>query len=150
MWHELAEEVQMELSLLRRLVGDIDGLRGEVRDGTPGSTQLYASAALLHSFYTGVENIFKRVAVHLDGSSPGSPAWHLELLESMATRTPSRGTVITESLKDRLAEYLRFRHRFRYSYSFDLDWKRIAPLLGDCSQVLRQLEEELDAFLKGA
>ena len=33
----------------------------------PTEIELSALAALLHSFYTGVENVFKRVAMELDG-----------------------------------------------------------------------------------
>jgi hypothetical protein len=37
-------------------------------------------------FYNGFENIFKRIAVELDGGLPDNEFWHRELLDSMAGR----------------------------------------------------------------
>jgi hypothetical protein len=42
-------------------------LLAQCRNTAPTEIELSALAALLHSFYTGVENIFKRVTVELDG-----------------------------------------------------------------------------------
>jgi len=38
---------------------------------------------MLHSFYTGVENIFKRVAVEIDGAPPTGESWHRGLLDAI-------------------------------------------------------------------
>ena len=68
---------------------------------------------MLHSFYNGVENIFKRIALELDGQLPNSRTWHRDLLNAMARPGPSRRAVISEELRDHLNEYLNFRHVFR-------------------------------------
>ena len=79
---------------------------------------------LLHSFYTGMENIFKRVAVELDGEPVRGDSWHRELLRRMKSPTAHRPALLSEELHDSLNEYLRFRHVFRNAYSFDLDWHK--------------------------
>ena len=71
---------------------------------------------MLHSFYSGVENIFKRIALELDGRLPDSSTWHRDLLDAMARQAQNRRAVISESLEDRLKEYLNFRHVFRPAY----------------------------------
>jgi hypothetical protein len=50
---------------------------------------------LLHSFYTGVENIFKRVAVELDGEPVRGDSWHRELLPRMKSPTAHRPVLLT-------------------------------------------------------
>lgn len=45
-------------------------------------------------------------------------------------------------------EYLEFRHVFRQAYSFQLRWDKMSPLVLGCEETLRQLEAELDVFLR--
>lgn len=61
---------------------------------------------MLHSFYTGVENIFKRIAVEIDNNLPGGAFWHSELLDLMMQPGASRPPVISVDLRARLKEYL--------------------------------------------
>ena len=112
----------------------------------PNDIELSALAALLHSFYTGVENIFKRIAVELDGEPPRGEAWHRQLLDAMARPAKNRVAVISESLSDSLSEYLAFRHVFRQAYSFDLRWDKMSALVLNCEATFRRLEAELEAF----
>jgi hypothetical protein len=122
----------------------IDKCRGT----PPDAIELSALAAMLHSFYTGIENIFKRIALDLDGGVDSSRAWHRTLLNSMTERTSERPAVITMQLRHTLLEYLQFRRVFRSAYGFELDWDRMAHLVVNCEAVLTQLENELDAFLR--
>jgi len=56
--------------------------------------------------------------------------------------------VISEPLRDRLKDYLNFRHLFRSAYSFLLQWDRMTPLVLDCQNALEQLEAEIRAFAR--
>ena len=94
--------------------------------------EIDALAALLHSFYTGIENIFKRISATLDNGPPGGPFWHVELLNSMTRCTTSRPAVISHELCKTLRQYLDFRHVFRHAYAFDLQWSKMAPLVSEC------------------
>ena len=123
-------------------------LLAKCRTTDPTEIELSALAALLHSFYTGVENIFKRVTVELDGEPVRGDAWHRELLLRMKTSTANRPVLLPEELHDPLNEYLRFRHVFRHAYSFDLDWQKMAPLVLRLEETFQKLEKALDAFLK--
>jgi len=104
---------------------------------------------MLHSFYGGVENIFKRIADELDGQSPHGGAWHRELLDLMARQGKARPAVISEALVERLDGYLDFRHFFRHTYVFILRWDRMKPLVRGCEETLKLLEQELDRFFAG-
>jgi hypothetical protein len=52
-----------EREQLRRLLAGMHELLAKCRTTAPTEIELSALAATLHSFYTGVENIFKRLAV---------------------------------------------------------------------------------------
>ena len=106
-----------------------------------------ALAAILHAFYNGVANIFKRVAVAVNGGPPRGPFWHAELIEAMATAKPNRPALLSEILSETLQEYLDFRHVFRQAYSFELRWDKMKHLVLGLHEVLRRLEHELDPFL---
>jgi hypothetical protein len=110
-------------------------------------TCVSALAAMLHSFYGGVENIFKRVTLELGERLPAGQSWHKELLDSMTNETDKRFPLISPELKKRLKDYLEFRHFFRHSYVFDLEWERMKTVVLDLRNTLDLLESELDRFL---
>jgi hypothetical protein len=92
----------------------------------------WAVGAVLQSFYSGIENIFKRVALELDSGLPSGGSWHSDLLEGMGRATALRPAIISERLLNRLRGYLEFRHVFRSAYVFLLPWDRMAPLVAEC------------------
>lgn len=101
---------------------------------------------MLHSFYTGIENLFKRVAIHLDHGMPQGAMWHSRILDSMVVPTEYRPLMISGELRDTLRGYLSFRHVFRHAYAFELRWSKMSPLVLECEKTLQWLEQELDRF----
>ena len=148
MWAELKKDVEFELGQIQRLFDEYKELLSSAKAGHPDKPELLALAGILHSFYSGIESIFKRIASCLDGELPRKTSWHRDLLDSMAAENSSRPPVISQELHDQLDDYLRFRHRFRHSYSFQLVWEDMRPLVLGCEETLKRLEAELDEFLK--
>jgi hypothetical protein len=109
-----------------------------------------AVAAILHAFYTGVESIFKRIALEVDGGSPSGEFWHAELLETMSEERPYRPAVISRELNEALQEFMDFRHVFRHAYTFELRWPKMAPLVLTLDPTLQRLDAELAAFVRRA
>ena len=140
------EQAECELELLRRLLTEHTSLFEPPRSEPPSRMQILALAAVIHSFYTGVENVFKRSAQAFDGGVPQSAMWHVALLNSMSSASQSRPAVISGSLRTRLKKYLDFRHFFRHGYSFRLAWAQMEPLVLDCAGTLDQFEAELRRF----
>jgi hypothetical protein len=147
-WDRFRKQQAAEREQLQRLLSGVQGLLTKCRDTAPTEIELSALAATLHSFYTGVENIFKRVAVELDGETLRGDSWHRELLLRMKTPTARRPALLSEELHDALHEYLRFRHVFRNAYSFDLDWRKMSPLVLRLEETFEKLANALDVFLK--
>ena len=147
-WDKFRKQQATEREQLQRLVLGMHGLLAQCRTTAPTEIELSALAALLHSFYTGVENIFKRVAVELDGEPVRGDSWHRELLLRMKSPTAHRPALLCEELHDSLNEYLRFRHVFRNAYSFDLDWQKMSPLVLRLEETFKMLEKALNDFVK--
>ncbi len=147
MWHEAQEKVEFELGQLRRLVEYTADLIDASSREIPGSTEISALSAYLHSFYNGVENVFKQTARRIDGALLRSRSWHLDLLEQMSTATNERPALLSESLRLKLADYLMFRHFFRHGYTFHLQWGKMEGLVADSRAVLR--EDACRSFFEG-
>lgn len=142
-------EISVERESLDRLLAMHHELIVKCASTPPDFIETSALSAMLHSFYTGVENLFKRVAVHLDQGMPQGEMWHSRLLDSMVVATLTRPVVIPGELRDHLRGYLSFRHVFRHAYAFEIRWAKMSPLVLDCEKTLRWLEMELDKFAAG-
>lgn len=147
MWDRLRKQISVELDQLNRLLEMHSTLLVKCVDTVPDDIERSALAAMLHSFYTGIENVFKRITVELGDTLPRGEFWHRELLDAMTCPGTRRKAVISGSLRDLLREYLGFRHVFRQAYYFQLRWERMASLVLGCEKALRSLETELNAFL---
>lgn len=148
MWPEARQQVEVEIAQLSQLFEAYHPLVAKSATLPPNFIELSAPATMLHSFYTGVENIFKRIAIEIDNSLPTGAFWHSELLDAMMVSNSVRPALISSELRSRLKEYLNFRHVFRQSYSFNLHWDKMSHLVLECEETWRQLEIELNSFFK--
>lgn len=103
MWPETEEKVEIELAQLGRLVETHRELVAKVDETSPVPFELSALAAYLHSFYTGIENVFKQIATDIDGQRPSSGRWHSDLLKLMAEPTATRRAFISYDLLELLS-----------------------------------------------
>ncbi len=147
-WPELIEEVQLELTLLRRLIDDTAGLRRTVGEGAGDEVAKLAAAAMLQSFYNGVENVLDAFARRVDDDRPTGQGRHQQLLRRMGEIFGDRPPVLSPELRDGLAEYLEFRNSFRYGHHFRLDWSLAAALVEQAPATLDRFEAELDRFVR--
>lgn len=94
--------------------------------------ELAGTAALLHSFYNGLENILKQILRARGANLPQGASWHKELVEEAL-----RMKVLPADLKENIGLYLAFRHYFTHAYAMDLYADRMEPLV-DAAQVVYQ------------
>jgi hypothetical protein len=128
----LKEQIKLELGNLKRVTQELNDFLQQVGERQPNAIELSGVGGHLHSFYMGVERIFERIAVTLDGGLPAGESWHTLLLQQMEIEYPgTRPAVIDRSLALRLLDYLRFRHLsacnaqaglFRHTYGYELLW----------------------------
>jgi len=145
---KLTKQIELELAQLDMLLQRHKTLFDRCRDHPPTEIERAALAALLHAFYTGIENIFKRIALERNGAVPVGDLWHSDLLRAMAE--PSAGAVIPEDLRVALREYLDFRHVFRHAYTFDLRWEKMAGLVLNCHSVFQRFRMQMENFISRA
>jgi len=142
----LRVEITFECEQIEELLRKYSRLLGRLSGAAPDEVEIAAVGALLHSFYNGVENLFKRIVIAEEGQLPRGDFWHRDLLESMA-RPATGAPVISVALCDRLKPYLHFRHVFRSAYVLMLQWDKMAPLVEDLAGAFAQLKSELKDFV---
>lgn len=146
MWPETRKRVEFELAQLRRLLDSNRQLLARLQDTDPDSTELLAVGALVHSFYNGVENVLKRVALEIDQSMPSGQKWHSDLLLQMEEANDARPPLLSKQQRLKLGEYMDFRHVFRHAYSFDLTWQKMRGLVLGLDEALDELDLTMRAF----
>jgi hypothetical protein len=145
---KLKEQLATEFKLLDKLLEKNLPLIEKARLAQLDEFNIVALGGMLQSFYGGVENIFKRIAKSIDNDLPQSKSWHKDLLDKMALPTNDRPQVISDLLREKLHEYLDFRHIFRSIYSFDLHWQKMEELVFGLEVIIQQLRNEINVFLK--
>lgn len=145
---KLKKQINVEFERLNNLIETYRPLLSKCAKFPPDKIEMGSLASMLHSFYTGIENIFKRVTLEIDQASLGGDAWHRELLNAMIRPNSNRESLISNDMHKKLEKYLDFRHVFRHAYAFELQWKKMSWQVKECEQTLRQLQEEISSFLK--
>jgi hypothetical protein len=143
---DLRAEIDFERGQVSRLLQESAPLLTLCRRQAPDAMARAALASILHSFYTGVENLFKRIATATGETLPTAATWHRDLLTAMSEAGPGRPAVISEDARAALRPYLAFRHAFRHAYTFDLQWDKMQDLVLALDDTWRRVDAELAAF----
>jgi hypothetical protein len=143
----LVSRVEFEITQIDRLLESYAELLDRVCQTEPDLVELTATASVLHSFYTAVENVLLAVARQIDGQVPEGARSHRDLLVQMADSTIERPAVLSEKIAHRLGQYMAFRHFYRHAYSFYLEWDEMADLVSYLDDVWSQTKLELEQFL---
>jgi len=146
-WDKLRKEIATERRHLHRELDGYAPLLKKCRTQVPDKIECAALGAMLHSFYNGLENIFKRIATACDGGLPEGSLWHRRLLDSMAEARPNRPAALSDETRKALRPYADFRHFFRHGYLGQLNWELMAKAVLGASAMLEQVEADLDKFL---
>ena len=75
-------------------------------------------------------------------------SWHKTLLE-MAFGTNSQNIKIFRNdinIKEKLDDYLSFRHFIRHSYSSELDWNVMEPLVNEIDTIWQMVKTDFKSF----
>ncbi len=145
---KVRDEIELEIKRIEKLLNHYKPLLKKVKTQKPDFIELGSLAALLHSFYNGLENIFTRIARKIDQKMPKGEMWHLQLLEQMARQTDKRKyTIISDETYKDLRKYLGFRHFSRHAYAFDLEWQLMKDLVERLEDVKERTLYEIKLFI---
>ena len=143
----LQSEINQEILSLEALLRELETLKPRLAQKEISNLDLRAAGSILHDFYNGVENIFRRVAQELNGGLPAGEDWHKQLLTDMSLDVKGvRPPLVSEDLKLKLQKYLGFRHIFRNVYGFHLEQEQIKAMVKEFPRILSWLRREIAAF----
>ncbi len=140
-------QISFEIKQIDELFTSFSELLEKSKLEEPTLIELTAIGSILHSFYNGIENIFKTIGKNIDGEIPSGNHWHSQLIKQMTESTNKRDPIISEGLKEKLADYLAFRHFYRNSYSFWLKWNELKKLTDPVIIVWSEFKIELKTFM---
>lgn len=124
----LAAELADEIASVDHTLGELVAALAIVRDRKLSPLERYGMAALVESFYTGVERALDRIAA-VFGSRSKADGWHRRLLNESALDVPGvRMAVLSKTSVETLEPLLAFRHRVRNLYAFQLDEARVVEI----------------------
>jgi len=142
----LAGQIEQTMIDLDGLVNRVDELLKQARQ-TSDRAYLEAAALYLHSFYSGVEQVFVEIARQVDEDVPAHENWHKVLVLQMAAELPAvRPAVIGITTRYCLDEYRAFRHVVRNVYTFNLNPNRIADLALNLQTCYEAVQKDLQNF----
>lgn len=143
----LQSEINQEILSLEALLRELETLKPRLAQKEISNLDLRAAGSILHDFYNGVENIFRRVAQELNGGLPAGEDWHKQLLTDMSLDVKGvRPPLVSEDLKLKLQKYLGFLHIFRNVYGFHLEREQIKVMVKEFPRILSWLKREIAAF----
>ena len=146
----LKTKLLFEISQIDKLLNDGKPLFDLYKIKTPDFIEMSAGAMVLHSFYSGIENILILIFKHYDEQLPNSNKWHMELLDKAFVSEKNRKQIFSNESQKRLEEYLKFRHFVRHSYGFQLEWERMEDLINDIKDFWEIIKKDINNFIENS
>jgi hypothetical protein len=146
---QLKAEIGVEFEALHQIVNELGALRTDLLEREPTVRERTAAAAFLAQFYTGIENILKRLSRFYGIELPVGENWHLDLFKSFcAPARPPLPTLFDDALANQLAPFRRFRHVVHHGYGFQIEWERMRSGVEQCGAVFAVLRDRLEEHLQ--
>ena len=145
---ELKAEIAIEFDALQQVVNELESLRSDVAGREPTVREKTAAAAFLAQFYSGLENILKRLSRFHSVELPAGENWHLDLFKRFCP--PGQRplpTLFDEALARQLGPFRRFRHVVHHGYGFQIEWDRMREGLDQVAAILVVFRERVATHL---
>lgn len=141
-------KIAHEISRIERLITDAKPLLSLCKIQEPDFIEITAAAQILHSFYNGVESVIILILKSSDKKIPNEGSWHKTLLEMAFTDNSNNIKLFDETIKDKMEDYLSYRHFIRHSYSSELKWNEMKPLVNELEEIWEITKMNLGTFIK--
>ena len=146
---DLKEEIEIEIELMEKTVKELVALYQDVREKSPTVREKTAASAFLAQFYTGVENILKRICKFHNIPLPTGDTWHIDLFTQFCE--PSRSPLpclFNQNISIALTPFRKFRHIVYHGYGFQLDWERMQDGIKGIEDIFRQFKSIIYSYLQ--
>ena len=145
---QLKGEVAIEFDFLQRVVDELEALRRDAAGREPSVREKTAAAAFLAQFYSGIENILKRLSRFHEVALPVGDNWHFELFSRFCSAGHSPlPPIFDESLERQVGAFRRFRHVVHHGYGFQIEWDRMQEGLDQVGAILVAFRTRVAAHL---
>lgn len=145
---ELKAEISLELEAMRQLTAELDSLSRDVAGREPTVRERTAAAAFLAQFYTGVENILKRLSRFYGVMLPAGENWHFDLYKRFCLPGhPPLPVLFDDELSARISPFRRFRHVVHHGYGFQIEWDRMHEGVNHVGEVMAMFRERVQTHL---
>jgi hypothetical protein len=141
-------KIEHEISRVEKQITDAKPLLDLCKIKEPDFVEITATAQILHSFYNGVESIIILFLKNCGEQLPNDIHWHRTLFEMAFGNNSKNIRIIDEDIKEKLEDYLSYRHFIRHSYSSELKWDEMAPLVKELEEIWKIIRINFEMFIK--
>ncbi len=144
----LREEVSIETERIAAIICELTALDHDLAEREPTVREKAAAAVFLAQFYTGIENVLKRISHFNNVPLPGGETWHVELFKQFcAPAYAPLPELFDATLATALAPFRKFRHVVYHGYAVELDWLRMREGITSVAAVWAQFQARLNEYL---
>ena len=140
-------KIEHEISRIDKLITTAKPLLDLCKIREPDFIEITATAQILHSFYNGVESIIIMFFKNFREKLPNDTHWHKALLEMAFGSNSKNVKIFSDDKKDKLEDYLSYRHFIRHSYSSELKWSEMVPLVKKLDEIWKEVKTDLKNFI---
>lgn len=146
---EVKAGIAIEFAALHQVASELEALRTDVAGREPTVREKTAAAAFLAQFYSGIENILKRLSRFHGVELPSGENWHLHLFKRFCPPGhPPLPVLFDDALARQLGPFRRFRHVVHHGYGFQIEWDRMRGGVEHVAQVLAAFQDRVEAHLQ--
>jgi len=146
---EIREEIGIELELIESVLQELRSLKKDIAGREATTREKTAAAGFLAQFYSGIENVLKRISKHHAVDLPAGDTWHIDLFKRFCF--PPFGplpNLFDESLAAVLAPFRKFRHVVYHAYGSQLEWERMREGIEAVDDAFAQFRLRLNDYLQ--
>ncbi len=146
---DLINEINIELELIEFTLHELSSLYKDISAREPTVREKTAAASFMAQFYSGIENILKRISRFQSVPLPTGETWHIELFKRFCSPSfKGLPVLFDESLALAISPYRKFRHVVFHGYGFQLDWDRMREGAENIESVFERFKNNLLKYLQ--
>jgi hypothetical protein len=144
---ELRKEIEIEFEQITEILRELASLSNDLAFKEPTVREKTAAAAFLAQFYSGIENVLKRISHFNRVSMPSGETWHVELFKRFCMHAnESLPVLFDEGLALEMAPYRKFRHVFHHSYGMNIDWIMVKDGVENIDEIFRKFRNNVTRY----
>ena len=140
-------KIEHEISRIDKLLNDAKPLLDLCKLREPDFIEITASSQILHSFYNGIESVVILIFKNIGEKLPNDSKWHKTLFEMMFGQNENGLKIFSNDIKERLNEYLLYRHYIRHSYSSEFKWSEMKPSVNGLNEIWNIMKTNIEKIL---